>query len=45
LVEQAIIDIASQERERNQTQQTLRELKEEYRKQDDVTYVDIGKDD
>lgn len=45
LVEQAIIDIASQERERNQAQQTLRELKEEYRKQDDVTYVDIGKDD
>jgi hypothetical protein len=45
LGEQAIIDITSQERERNQTQQTLKELRAQRKKQDDLTYVDISKDD
>ena len=39
------MDITSQERERNETRQRLRELKEDYKKQDELTYVDIGKDD
>jgi hypothetical protein len=45
LAEQAITDVIKQERERNETQQTLRELKDEYKKRDDLTYVDISKDD
>ncbi|MDR2369779.1 MAG: hypothetical protein LBD63_04090 [Mycoplasmataceae bacterium] len=40
---QAITDIANQASERHQSQQTLRELKELYKKQDDLTSVEIDK--
>lgn len=44
LAEQAIIDIVSQEKERSKLQQTLKELKDQYKKQDDLTHIDISKD-
>jgi FMN-dependent NADH-azoreductase len=40
-----IIDITSQERERSQSRATLQKLKDEYKKQDDLTHIDISKDD
>ncbi|MDR0739386.1 MAG: hypothetical protein LBF00_00655 [Mycoplasmataceae bacterium] len=43
--EQMIIDITSQERERSQSRATLQKLKDEYKKQDDLTHIDISKDD
>jgi hypothetical protein len=43
--EQAIVDIVNQEKERRASQKALRDLKEQYKKQDDLTYIDIDKDD
>jgi hypothetical protein len=44
LAEQAINDITADERDRNQSRKTLRDLTNTAKKQDKMEYVDIDKD-
>lgn len=42
--EQAIVDITTSERDRNASRKTLNELKDQYRKEDNLTHIEIDKD-
>jgi hypothetical protein len=44
LAERAIKDISNSERDRNISNQALRDLTKEYKDKDKMTYVDIDKD-
>jgi hypothetical protein len=43
--DQSINELVNRERERIESSNTLKDLKEQYKKGDDLTYVDLNKDD